>query len=63
MQTPYSRVGEAQKTRGWHTDAMKTLLTAVIVLLGGAMLIHTVPGTELVPTSVRAVLDQIASIW
>ena len=62
-QTPYSRVGEAVGTQGWQTVVMKTLLTAAIVLFAGAIVIQSVPQTDLVPSGVRAVLDGIAGIW
>jgi len=42
---------------------MKTLLTAVIVLFAGAIFIHSVPQADLVPSGVRAVLDEIGQIW
>lgn len=63
MQTPYARLGEALGTRAWQTRAMKTLLTAAIVLFAGAIVIQSVPQTDLVPSGVRAVLDGIAGIW
>jgi hypothetical protein len=42
---------------------MKTLLTAGIVLLVGVALIGVIPDADIVPTGVRAVLDDVNSIW
>jgi hypothetical protein len=42
---------------------MKTLLTAGIVFLAGVALLWVIPDADIVPTGVRAVLDEIAGIW
>jgi hypothetical protein len=42
---------------------MKGLLTAGIVFLLGAALLQIVPDADIVPTGVRAVLDDVDSIW
>ncbi len=42
---------------------MKTLLTAVIVFLAGMALIGVIPDADIVPTGVRAVLDDVNGIW
>ncbi len=42
---------------------MKTLLTAVIVLLVGVALLGVTADADIVPPGVRAVLDNVASIW
>ena len=62
-QTPYSPLGEALAREAWQTRAMKTLLTAAVVLFAGAIFVHSVPQADLVPAGVRAVLDEIAEIW
>ncbi len=63
MQTPYSQLGEASRTQGWQNPAMKTLLTAGIVFLVGVALLGVIPDADIVPTGVRAVLDNVDSIW
>lgn len=63
MQTPYARLAEASAPEAWQTRAMKTLLTAAIVLFAGAIFVHSVPQSDLVPSGVRAVLDEIGAIW
>ena len=63
VQTPYSELGEAFRTQGWQNPVMKTLLTAVIVLLVGVGLLGVIPDANIVPTGVRAVLDDVNSIW
>jgi hypothetical protein len=42
---------------------MKTLLTAVIVLLVGVGLLGVIPDANIVPTGVKAVLDDVDNIW
>jgi hypothetical protein len=42
---------------------MKTLLTAGIVFLVGVALLQIVPDADIVPTGVRAVLDDVDRIW
>jgi len=42
---------------------MKSLLTAVIVLLAGVVVLLIIPYADIVPDGVRAVLDKIANIW
>ncbi len=63
MQTPYSQLGEALRTQGWQNPVMKTLLTAGIVFLVGVALLGVIPDADIVPTGVRAVLDDVDSIW
>jgi hypothetical protein len=47
----------------WQHSAMKNMLIALGVFLIGVLLIHAIPGVDLVPDGVRAVLDEVASIW
>ena len=61
VQTPYSELGEASRMQGWQNPVMKTLLTAVIVLLVGVGLLRVIPDANIVPTGVRAVLDDVSS--
>jgi hypothetical protein len=42
---------------------MKTLLTAGIVFLVRVSLLWVIPDADIVPTGVRAVLDDVNSIW
>jgi hypothetical protein len=63
VQTPYSQFGEEFRTQDWQNPVMKTLLTAGIVLLVGVALIGVIPDADIVPTGVRAVLDDVNSIW
>ena len=63
VQTPYSQFGEASRTQDWQNPAMKSLLTAVIVLLAGVVVLLIIPYADIVPDGVRAVLDKIANIW
>ncbi len=63
VQTPYSQLGEASRTQDWQNPYMKALLTAGIVLLVGVALIGVIPDADIVPTGVRAVLDDVNSIW
>jgi hypothetical protein len=60
MQTPYSELGEAASRQDWQNPAMKSLLIAGFVFLAGVALLQVVPDADLVPTGVRAVLDEIA---
>ena len=63
MQAPYSQLGEASSRQDWQNPAMKSLLTAGIVFLLGAALLAIIPDADIVPTGVRAVLNDVASIW
>lgn len=63
MQTTHSRLREAAGTSPWHDSVMKTVLMAACVFLLGFALIDAIPGTDLVPTGVRTVLDEVAGIW
>ncbi len=63
MQTPYSQLGEASRTQDWQNSAMKSLFTAGIVFLLGAALLAIIPDADIVPTGVRAVLDDVDNIW
>ena len=63
VQTPYSQLGEAAEAQYWQNPAMKTLLTAGIVFLAGVALLWVIPDADIVPTGVRAVLDDVNSIW
>jgi hypothetical protein len=42
---------------------MKTLLTAGIIFLAGVALLGVIPDADIVPTGVRAVLNNVDSIW
>ena len=42
---------------------MKILLTAGIVLFVGVALLGVIPDANIVPTGVRAVLDDVDNIW
>ena len=63
VQTPYSQLGEASRTQDWQNPAMKSLLTAGIVFLLGAALLAIIPDADIVPIGVRAVLNEVDSIW
>ncbi len=63
MQTCYSRLRLSAGATAWHHSAMKNMLVALAVFLIGAGLIHALPGVDLVPDGVRAVLDEVASVW
>ncbi len=63
VQTSYSHLGEAFSRQDWQNPAMKSLLTAVIVLLAGVVVLLIIPYADIVPDGVRAVLDKIANIW
>ncbi len=63
VQTPYSQLEEAFRTQDWQNPAMKSLLTAGIVFLLGAALLAIIPDADIVPTGVRAVLNEVDSIW
>ena len=62
-QTPYSQLGEAAEAQSWQNPDMRTLLIAGLVFLAGATLLQVIPDADLIPTGVRAVLDDINSIW
>jgi hypothetical protein len=63
VQTPYSQLGEASRTQDWQNPDMKSLLTAGIVFLLGAALLAIIPDADIVPIGVRAVLNEVDSIW
>ena len=63
LKTPYPQLGEAPRTQDWQNPAMKSLLTAGIVFLLGAALLAIIPDADIVPTGVRAVLDDVDNIW
>ena len=60
---PYSQLGEASRTQDWQNPTMKSLLTVGIVFLLGAALLAIIPDADIVPTGVRAVLNEVDSIW
>ena len=62
-QSPHSQFGEVAEAQYWQNPAMKTLLTAGIVFLAGVALLWVIPDADIVPTGVRAVLDDVNSIW
>ncbi len=61
--TPYTRFREAAGTRKWHDSAMKRVFIAFGVFAVGFALLNVVPDADLVPSGVRAVLDEIATVW
>lgn len=63
MQTRHSRLRLAAGATAWHDSAMKNMLVALGVFLIGVVLVHALPGVDLVPDGVRAVLDEVASVW
>jgi hypothetical protein len=42
---------------------MKILLTASVVFFAGVVLLQIIPDADIVPGGVRAVLDEVDSIW
>ena len=62
-QTPYSQLREAASQREWQNPAMKSLLTAGVVFLVGVALLGVIPGADIIPTGVRAVMDEMSGIW
>jgi len=42
---------------------MKSLLTAGVVFLVGVALLGVIPGADIIPTGVRAVMDEMSGIW
>jgi len=42
---------------------VKNLLTACVFFLAGVALLHVIPGVDLVPGGIRAVLNDADRIW
>lgn len=63
MQAAYTRLMEAAGGLRWHASAMKPVFIAVGLFLAGAVLIDAIPEADLLPSGVRAVLEDVASIW
>jgi hypothetical protein len=61
--TPYTRIREAAATRKWHDSAMKSVFIACGVFAVGVAILSVVPDADLLPSGVRAVLDDVATAW
>ena len=61
--TPYARLRQASAIPWWQYLPMKSMLLAACVFLVGVALINAVPGVDLVPGGVRAVLEEVDGIW
>lgn len=63
MQSPYACLGEAAVTARWQNVVMKSLFIACGLFAAGFVMIAVLPGTDLVPAGVRAILDDVGAVW
>jgi hypothetical protein len=61
--TSYTRLREAVGTGKWHDFAMKRVFIAFGVFAVGFALLNVLPDADLLPSGVRAVLDDFATVW
>ena len=61
--TPYTRLREAAGTRTWHDSAMKNAVIAIGLFAIGFVILSVIPDADLIPSGVRAVLDDVAAVW
>lgn len=61
--TPYTRLREAAGPRKWHDSAMKNAVIAFGLFAIGFAILSVIPDADLIPSGVRAVLDDVAAVW